>query len=315
MGQPRRLNEQQGRHSLVDGIPFNMPVACKDSPALFAVFKIDARKARQFISSSEVHPLRLWGNTGLLIVSVMDYRDTTIGKYVEFSVGIACTHGRRPAPAFLPALFGKLFGTGQYVIELPVSSEISVKGGKGIWGMPKHQASLSYEVGQESVTSQYDLDGQFAMRISIQRPKSAWVPFRAGASNYCTFRGMLMKSSLYFKGKLGFLFNRKGSATLLIGDHPRVKPIRDLDIDPDPLLVAFVPSANGVLDDHFECWFNTYAEAPQSTGPGLASVVDLTNSEAWLPAPHAVPPPDATLGPLPRSAASPETQRMKEELL
>ena len=30
---------------------------------------------------------------------------------------------------------------GQYVWDLPVSTEISVKGGKGIWGTPKHQAT------------------------------------------------------------------------------------------------------------------------------------------------------------------------------
>jgi hypothetical protein len=313
MGQPKRLTEQQGRHSVVDGIPFNMPVACKNSPAMFAVFKIDARKARQFIPSSEIHPLRFWGNTGLLVVSVMDYRDTTIGKYVEFSVGIACTHGRKPAPALLPGLFMKWFGTGQYVIELPVSSEVSVKGGKGIWGMPKTQGSLNYIVGDEEVSSQYDLDGQFGIRITIRRPK-AWVPMNAGASNYCTFRGMLMKSSLYFKGKLGFFLNKKGAATLLIGDHPRVKPIRDLDIDPDPLLVAFIPSATGVLDDHFECWFNTYATtpAPQLAGEGLESVVNLGLGEQWLPPPTAVPPPGATLPA--RSATRRAGQTLNEEL-
>jgi len=292
MGYPKRLDAQAGRHSLVDGIPFTLPVACKDSPALFAVFKINAEKAKNFIPGNEVHPFRLWGNKGLLVVSVMDYRNTVIGKYVEFSVGIACTHGSKPAPALLPGMFMKHYGTGQYVIELPVSSEISVKGGKGIWGMPKHQASLNYIVGEDRVSSQYDLDGEFMIKITIERPKNPWLPLKTGAVNYCSFRGMLMKSYIYFNGKLGFFFNKKNSAQLLISDHPRVKHIKDLEIDPDPLLVAFLPSATGLLDDHLECWFNSYPTPPASVGEGMASVINLTNSEEWLAPPTATPPPN-----------------------
>jgi hypothetical protein len=295
MGYPKRLDQQAGRHSLVDGIPFHLPVECKDSPALFAVFKINAEKAKTFIPGNEVHPMRLWGNRGLLVVSVMDYRNTTIGKYIEFSVGIACTHGSKPAPALLPGVFMKHYGTGQYVIELPVSSEISVKGGKGIWGMPKHQASLNYIVGEDRVSSQYDLDGEFMIKITIQRPKKAWFPMNTGAVNYCSFRGMLMKSFLYFHGKLGFFFNKKNSAQLLISDHPRVKKIKDLEIDPDPLLVAFIPAATGLLDDHFECWFDSFAQSPNSVGEGLASVVSLGLGETWPPPPVATPP--ANCGP------------------
>ena len=52
-----------------------------------------------------------------------------------------------PGPQTGASVFGPVFGkygTGQYVFDLPVCSEISVKGGKGIWGMPKHQANLDF---------------------------------------------------------------------------------------------------------------------------------------------------------------------------
>ena len=38
------------------------------------------------------------------MITVIDYRVTDIGKYIEFSIAIACTHGRKPAPPILPAL-------------------------------------------------------------------------------------------------------------------------------------------------------------------------------------------------------------------
>src|SRR5205823_6055394 len=116
----------------------------------------------------------------------------------------------------LPAVFMKHYGTGQWVYDLPVSTEISVKGGKGIWGMPKHQANLNFVIGEDTVSSQYDLDGRLAMKIEIRRPRSAWLPLRMSAANYCAFRGMLMKSYIYFQGKVGFSLFGKGSARLTL---------------------------------------------------------------------------------------------------
>lgn len=279
-----RIDQQAGRWALVDSIPFQMPVYCRNSPALFAAFTINADKARKLIPGNEIHPVRLW-NKGLLVVSVIDYRDTNIGKYIEFSIAIACTHGSKPAPRLLPALLMKHYGTGQWVFDLPVSTEVSVKGGKGIWGMPKHQGNLNYIIGVDKVSSQYDQDGMFACKIEIDRPRSTWLPVNASGVNYCAFRGMLVKSSVHFKGKLGFNLMKKGSARLTLGDHPRVQPLKDLEISPEPLLAAFLPQANGVLDDHFESWFLSEAKLPTVVPEGLESVVNLGQGQEWLTPP------------------------------
>src|SRR5262249_34789517 len=203
-------------------------------------------------------------------------------------IAIACTHGTRPAPPLLPALFQKLYGTGQFVVDLPVSTEISVKGGKGIWGMPKHQANLDYIIDENTVSSHYDLDGELCMKIEIDRPANARLPFAADAANYCQFRGMLMKSYIHFRGKIGFSLFRKGSARLTLGCHARMRPLKDLEIEPDPVFVAFIPEANGLLDDYFESWFLSFAEPPRTPPEGLESVVNLGLSQEWLAPPRAV---------------------------
>jgi hypothetical protein len=284
MGIPRRLQKQSGRYSLVDGIPFHLPVYCRNSPCLMAAFSINADKARALLPGNEIYPMRLW-NKGVLVITVIDYRDTVIGKYIEYSIAIACTHGPRPAPRLLPALLMNNYGTGQYVYDLPVSSEISVKGGKGIWGMPKHQGNLDFVITDKTVSAQYDKDGQFAMKIEIDRPRKAWLPVSMAATNYCQYRGLLMKSSLYFKTRLGFTFLKKGSARLTIGDHPRVRALKDLEISENPIFTAFIPSANGVLDDHFEGWFLSFPEPPAVRPEGFESVIDLGLSEEWLAPP------------------------------
>jgi hypothetical protein len=282
---PRRLERYEGRHALVDGIPFTMPVDSRNTPALMAVFPISAQRAAGLLPGTEVHPMRIGGGRGLLVISVVDYQVTDIGRYIEFSIAIACTHGSRPAPALLPGLLQRRFGTGQFVVDLPVSTEVSVKGGKGIWGMPKHQANLDFVIRDDRVWSQYDLDGVLAMRIEIDRPAKAAIPISVSALNYCAFRGMLNRSKIFFQGHAGVRMPFTRSARLTLGEHPRMDPLRTLEIGERPLLTAYLPDSRGVLDDHCESWFITYEQAPDSPPEGLESVVGLGFGQEWLAPP------------------------------
>jgi len=286
MGIPDRIKRQEGRFAQVDGIPFKLPISEEGSPAMMAAFTINPDKARELMPGSELFPL-IVGDKALLIFTVIDYRKTVIGKYIEFSIAIACTHGEKPSPPVLPALLMQHFGTGQLILDLPVSSEISVKGGKGIWGMPKHQANLNFNITDKTVSSQYDLDGQLCVKIEIDRPKLAVVPLSMSATSYAAFRGLLMKSYLYFEGKAGFNLFKKGSARLYIGPHPRVAKLKELEINPEPLMTAFFPESNGTLDDHFEGWFLSYDQPPGQQMEGMESVVNLGLSEEWLAPPSA----------------------------
>jgi hypothetical protein len=156
--------------------------------------------------------------------------------------------------------------------------------------MPKHQANLDFVTGTEWVSAQYDLDGQMVSRFDVRRPKSAWLPLNMGALNYCEFRGMIMKSTIYFNGKTGFHLLRPDAARLVLGDHPRAQTIRALDVDPKPLFAAHIPSVLGVLDDTFECWFVTPAQEPASPlGEGLETTYPLGFSETWLAPPKRDP--------------------------
>jgi hypothetical protein len=68
-------------------------------------------------------------------------------------------------------------------------------------------------------------------------------------------------------------------------DHPIVAPLKQLEIDPGPLMTAFIPAARGVLDDHLKCWFPSYDKPPAAASAGMESVVDLGLSQEWLSPP------------------------------
>jgi hypothetical protein len=283
---PGRLRRQSGRHALVDGIPYRLPVDARNSPALVAAFPINAEKAKKLLPGIELHPARIFGK-GVLLLTVVNYQSTDIGRYVEYITTIACTRGPKPAPELLPLVFRRFFGFGAYVYDMPVSTEISVKGGKGIWGTPKVQANLDFHVTESTITSQYDLDGVLAMRVEMRRPKKVWLPVSMAASAYSQFRGIMMKSHSYFGGRAGFSVLSRRACRLYIGDHPRVRPLKELEIEPRTFFTAFFPSSRGILDDRFEGWFLSYEEPLSSPPEGLESVVDLGLSQEWLDPPSA----------------------------
>ena len=97
---------------------------------------------------------------------------------------------------------------------------------------------------------------------------------------------MLMKSYIHFKGKMGFSLFKKGAACLTIGNVPRVQPLKELEINPEPMATVFIPEANGVLDDYFENWFLSFAEPPKAVPEGLESVANLGQKQEWLAPPN-----------------------------
>jgi hypothetical protein len=285
MALPARQKRLDGRYALVDGINYKMPIDSWEASTILAIFPCDYEAARKLLPEGDVHPFRLW-NKALVVVTVIDYRQTDIGSYIEYSIAVACTRGGKPAPRLLPGLFRKWFGTGQYVHDLPVSTEVSVKGGKGIWGMPKHQASLDYREGKRWVSAQYDLDGQMVTRLDVKRPSRVWLPFQTNAANYCMFRGMIYRSWIYFQGKLGFSLGR-GSARFVLGDHPRADALRELGIGADPVAALYIPNVKGLLDDYFECWFVTVPTLPkEALSEGLESTYPLGYGQDRLAPPR-----------------------------
>ncbi|HEX8093711.1 acetoacetate decarboxylase family protein [Jatrophihabitans sp.] len=290
MRYPERQRALAGKYALVDDIPFEMPVNSLDSPALMAGFTVDHDQASALMPGCELGLIRLPRGRALLIVTVIEYRTTDIGKYVEYSIAFACHHKPAGSRIWGTLLSERFSVVGQYVWDLPVSSLVSVKGGKGIWGMPKHQANLDFRVHQDEMSSQYDLDGRLCARITVRRPGGVRIPMRnLGATNYSQFRGMLMKSRISFSDRVEVAAGPRAHGQLLIGDHPRMDPLRALGISDSPIFVACMPHSHGILDDHCESWFLTDSKVPDIARPpqGLESVVGLPSDQSWLAPPKA----------------------------
>ena len=70
---PRRVKRQAGRHALVDGIPFALPVNSDRTSALMAAFEIDAEKAPRSCPATSSIPSGS-GVEAVLLITVINYR-------------------------------------------------------------------------------------------------------------------------------------------------------------------------------------------------------------------------------------------------
>ncbi|MGM7669293.1 acetoacetate decarboxylase family protein [Microbacterium sp. A93] len=281
---PARQRRVDGSMAAVDGIDYILPVNSEPSPVLMAAFPVDAPSAAALLPGAELHPVRLPGGKGILMVTVINYLATDIGAYIEYSLAIAVTRGARPAPPLLPLLLQKSLDFGQYVVDLPVSTEVSVKGGKGIWGMPKHQASLDFRVTDATVSSAYEIDGVQGALVEMDRPPATALPVKIRAVNFCTFRGMLYQSTIYFAGTADVAFGRAARARLDFGPLPQVAGLAGLagaEALGQPLFTVYIPDSHGVLDDHVESWFQYGHGRVPDGGDGLDSVAHLGRGEGW----------------------------------
>ncbi len=64
MGIPKRLQQQSGRYSLVDSIPFKLPVACDQTPVLMASGELPDHEYWQIHRVQHCHCLHPRGQAG-----------------------------------------------------------------------------------------------------------------------------------------------------------------------------------------------------------------------------------------------------------
>ena len=222
------------------------------------------RRARPAAARRRAAPGAPARRPGLLVVTVVNYEITDIGKYVEYSLAIACTFGPRPAPPLLPGLLRGHYGTGP-VRGRPAGQQRGL--GQGRQGHLGHaqapgQPRLHDHATTRCPASTTSTASSAAASRSTGRPRPR-CRCDVGAANYCVFRGMVMQSSIYFQGAADIaLGSRARAAAATSATHRRSPPLRDLDIDPDPSSPRSCRRTRGVLDDHFECWFLTSADEP-----------------------------------------------------
>ncbi|HUT54179.1 MAG TPA: acetoacetate decarboxylase family protein [bacterium] len=116
------------------GHDFKLPILYRRLDTFFAMFGADYRAVSALLPSPRLKPIKVWPGRAAITLNAFNYLDTDIGPYGEFSVGVPCLlkHAGR-----------RLLGV--YVHRLPVTTEIAMAGGIGLWGYPKFLCDMKFE--------------------------------------------------------------------------------------------------------------------------------------------------------------------------
>ena len=113
------------------------------------------------------------GARGVLVLAVVNYQDTTIGRYVEFCVGVLATRGRAPVGALRSrCCSGPTTAPASTSTTCPSAARSRSRAGSASGACRSAMPTSTSSSADKTVSSQYDLDGKLVARIDIPRPAS-----------------------------------------------------------------------------------------------------------------------------------------------
>lgn len=142
-----------------EGQVFKAPFFIRDANVMGAFFLCDYVEA-QALTGPSFKPVRLPFGKAIFAIHSIEYHDTDIGSYNEVALAIVV---QRPGTGLLQrarslhSLLKAQFHA--YIFELPVTTKLSVAGGKGLLRYPKHLADITVrDTGSHRICTWRDKD-------------------------------------------------------------------------------------------------------------------------------------------------------------
>ena len=244
---PKRLMRQPGRHALVDGIPFRLPVNSEQTPALMAAFPIDADRGRGADPRQRAAPAAALGQPW----RARDHRHQL--RSHRHRPATSSTRSRSPAPT----ASARRRRCCRRCCQRPLRHRPVRVRSAG------EQRDLGQ--GRQGHLGDAEAPGEPRLRHHRRRPSAAsttsTASWRCGSTIDRPQRRRLCRSThrrgellpvprhadevlhlLPRQGRLQLPLQPRSAADLIIGDHPRVAPLKQLEIgEPDPLFTAWLP--------------------------------------------------------------------------
>jgi Acetoacetate decarboxylase (ADC) len=131
----------------IAGQAAKLPVFYHDASAMTALFPARYAELRRLMPDPRFVPARLAPGLGVLAVSCLEYYDTDIGPYNELAIAIPLNvpfyRANVPGRALVESLRRRQIHS--YVLHLPVTTEVALRGGVDFYGFPKFLAGIEFD--------------------------------------------------------------------------------------------------------------------------------------------------------------------------
>lgn len=233
----------------IAGQPAKLPVFYYDAAGIMALFPARYAELRRLLPDRRLVPARLAPGLGVLAVSCLEYRDTDIGPYNELAVAIPLNE-----PFFRPNLPGRaLFEAGRhgrvhsFIVHLPVTTEVALRGGIDAFNFPKFLGSIEFDdvegerccrlaEGKEPILTFTGPRLPATRRERLQYFNHLWMDGQPQQAEFTVNRLQVAKSL------------RPGAATLELGQrHPVARELARLLVSKRSLQYEYAPQFEGIL--------------------------------------------------------------------
>lgn len=227
--------QQDSPRNSADPIEQLLPVRYRDGRVVSAFYLIKSSNARRAVACSKLHPVILPGKRSIVVLTLFDYLDTSIGPYREFSIGVLVS----PAPRLTTNIISAVTGAaalGAWILALPVTSQLACQGGIELFGYPKSLNCIDVQFTHDTCSySVHDDSGEsVAFSCPLKRGPKIWV---TRLHTYSELNGQVLRTDIETRWQPA-ITNGKG-ARLRIGseDQPIAAIAASLELPLEPIFL------------------------------------------------------------------------------
>lgn len=211
-----------------------------------AIYHAPSATVRALMPDAHLQPVELWPGRSLVVLSALQYRESDLGPYDEFTVAFPASYGEHRLPALDALRNGLGREVAAFVWRMPVSSERSAQVGAGIAGFPKTAAELFLERQGGQVRALLRHQGRLDVQLGVDAadsPGERTLKLRS----YTVKDGVLLQSLFVMRQTRYRDQLQPTGAQLTLGDGPLAEDLRRLGLSERPIAAHVCGQAQGLL--------------------------------------------------------------------
>ena len=184
----------------------NFPLAFRDVHYMALLYRADCTEVERHLQDTGLKPALFFFGKPVVAIGLIQYKESDLGAYNEIILSIPVVrkdhHANYLSNWFdLYAGFEKRKG-GQYIIHIPVTSQVSVDGGRNLWGYPKTLEPIQHQFSKNRISSSLDdQDGNPIMTWKGSLGPGILIP-TMNLMTYSFMEDQLMKTNVDVKAQM-----------------------------------------------------------------------------------------------------------------
>ena len=233
----------------IGGQPGKTPTFYYDGRGMTALFAARYGLLRELMPDPRYVPARLVPGLGVLAISCLEYRDTDIGPYNELLIGVPLSE-----PDFRANIPGRALVAARrrgqqpsFVWQLPVTTEIALRGGVDFYNFPKFIAEIEFNETPDGARCRLAEGREHILTLSGKR---IGTPHNAQVDHFLRLWMDGQPQAAHFRMnqlQVGSSTRRTAAALELGARHPIALELSRLLVSRKPLWYEYCPSFEAIL--------------------------------------------------------------------